>query len=207
MTEPRSGQNVLPVLIVHGLWDSSVRLAPLARGLRERGIERVVPMDIPSDGRTTISALGELVCARVDALRAEHGCAQIDLVGFSMGALACRYFLQRCGGCEHTRRFVSISGPHRGTLTAYGLPLAGVRQMRPKSALLLDLERDAAPFGSVEVHCVYTPFDMMIVPSSSSVLSGVRSVHSVPVPLHRWMIQDARVLDLVARLLQGRCET
>jgi triacylglycerol lipase len=191
------------VLLVHGLWDSSLRLAPLARGLRDRGIDPVVPMDIPSAGRAEIAALGERVCARADALLAEYGAEQLDLVGFSMGALACRYYLQRCAGRERTRRFISISGPHHGTLTAYGLPLQGVRQMRPGSALLADLASDATPFGAVEVHCIYTPYDLMIVPSTSSVLPGARSVHRVPVALHRLMIHDRRVLDVVARLLLG----
>jgi triacylglycerol lipase len=51
------------------------------------------------------------------------------------------------------------------------------------------------------VHCIYTPFDLMIVPASSSVLPAAHSVHSLPVPLHRWMIRDPRVLDLVAQTL------
>lgn len=195
-----------PVLLVHGLWDSSARLAPLARGLRERGVDPVVVMDIPSSGRAPIAALGEQVRVRAEALAVEHAVDRIDIVGFSMGALACRYYLQRCGGRERTRRFVSISGPHHGTLTAYGLPFAGVRQMRPGSALLADLAGDAAPWGDVEVHCIYTPYDLMIVPSTSSVLPGVHSVHRVPVPVHRWMIQDPRVHDLVARLLGSKRE-
>jgi hypothetical protein len=53
----------------------------------------------------------------------------------------------------------------------------------------------------VEVHCIYTPLDLMIVPAVSSVLRGVRATHCVPVPLHRYMISDPRVLDLTARAL------
>jgi triacylglycerol lipase len=192
-----------PVLLVHGLWDTAGRLAPLVEGLRARGIEPLATVDIPNHGGVPFEQLGELVRARADALLAEHGARQLDLVGFSMGALACRYYLQRCGGRDRTRRFVSISGPHRGTLTAYSLPLAGIRQMRPGSALLADLERDPAPFGDVAVHCVYTPYDLMIVPATSSVLPGALSVHRIPVPVHRWMIRDPRVHDTVAQLLVG----
>jgi hypothetical protein len=49
---------------------------------------------------------------------------------------------------------------------------------------------------------VYTPLDTMIVPSDSSVLKGARSVHRIPVLVHRLMLSDRRVLDLVARLLR-----
>jgi triacylglycerol lipase len=193
-----------PVLLVHGLWDSSVRIAPLARGLASRGIGPIACVDlVPSDGRAPIAVLGEQVAASADALRVEHAAPRIDLVGFSMGALACRYYLQRCGGAAFARRFISISGPHRGTLTAYALPFAGVRQMRPGSELLLGLERDPAPFGDVQVHCIYTPYDLMVVPATSALLTGAHSTHRVPISFHRWMLRDRRVLDLVATLLTG----
>ena len=44
---------------------------------------------------------------------------RLDIVGFSMGALASRHYIQRGAGKQRVRRFVSISGPHAGTLTAY----------------------------------------------------------------------------------------
>jgi hypothetical protein len=85
--------------------------------------------------------------------------------------------------------------------TPYALPLAGVRQMRPDSALLRDLASDADPWGPVEVHCVWTPFDLMILPPRSSELTRVASATRIPVKMHRWMLSDPRVLDHVAALL------
>ena len=68
-------RNTHPVLLVHGLWDSAARLAPLVRGLAARGVEPLATVDLrPSDGRAPIATLGEQVCARADAVRAEHGC-------------------------------------------------------------------------------------------------------------------------------------
>jgi triacylglycerol lipase len=123
-----------------------------------------------------------------------------------MGALTTRVCLQREGPglATRVRRFVSISGPHAGALNAFGLPeklFPGVADMRPGSALLADLARDEAPLAGVEVHCLYTPFDLMVTPPRSAVLAGARSVKSFPVALHRLMITDARVLDHVAALL------
>ena len=81
------------------------------------------------------------------------------------------------------RRFISISGPHKGTLAAYALPLAGLHDMRPGSALIRDLEGDRDAFGSVEVHCLYTPYDLMIVPATSvrGFLVRARTVPTVTV--------------------------
>lgn len=193
-----------PVLVVHGLWDSQIRIEPLVRGLVARGLSDVASFDlVPNTGRAPIAELARQVQVHAAALSAEHATARIDLVGFSMGALAARYYLQRCGGRDRVRRFVSISGPHAGTWTAFALPFEGVRQMRPGSALLRDLDADQQPFGDVDVHCIYTSLDLMIVPATSSVLRSARSVHRVRVPLHRWMLHDRRVLDLVASILRA----
>jgi len=191
-----------PVLIVHGIWDSRTRVRSLEQGLVQRGFAHARAFDLkPNDGRAPIAALAEQAKQHADALRQEHG-GPIDLVGFSMGALVSRYYLQRLGGRACVRRFISISGPHRGTLAAYALPLPGLRDMRPGSALIRELEADAEGFGGVEVHCLYTPYDLMIVPAESSVLPGAKSVQRVGVPIHRMMITDRNALDAIASVLR-----
>jgi triacylglycerol lipase len=109
--------------------------------------------------------------------------------------------VQRGGGKGVVRRFVSISGPHAGTLTAHALPHVGARQMRPGSDLLRDLASDADPWGGVEVHALYTPFDLMIVPAVSALLPGATTTHRIPALLHRLMLSDRRVHAIVASLL------
>lgn len=190
------------VLLVHGIWDSAARLAPLKAGLEARGLTNVHALDlVPNDGRAPIAELGALVARAAAALGAG---GPVDVVGFSMGALVSRWYVQRGGGKERVRRFISISGPHHGTTTAYAVPFfAGVRDMRPGSELLRDLASDTDPFGPVDVHCLYTPFDLMILPAKSSVLAGARSVHEFRVPMHRFMITDGRVLDHIAALLRA----
>lgn len=192
--------NTVPVLLVHGIWDSSARLEPLRAGLAERGIARSTALDLrPNDGRAPIPLLASQVAHAVDCASSDG--APVDLVGFSMGALVSRWYIQRGGGRSRIRRFISISGPHHGTLNAFALPLAGVRQMRPNSDLLRDLATDADPWGPVEVHTVWTPYDLMILPAKSSQLPGARSDQRLPVAMHRFMLSDARVLDHVAKLL------
>jgi triacylglycerol lipase len=167
-------------------------------------VRGLVPVELrPNTGSAPLEELGNQVRRRAEALVPESPDGRVDVVGFSMGALVSRWWIQRGGGKALARVFVSISGPHHGTLGAWGLPLAGVRQMRPRSPFLLDLARDPDPWGDVAVHCLYTPYDLMIVPATSSILPGARSVEAIPVPLHRWMISDERVLDAVAARLAG----
>jgi triacylglycerol esterase/lipase EstA (alpha/beta hydrolase family) len=193
---------VRPVVIVHGIWDDARSIAPLVRGLRDQGIATLSAVELdPPWGTVGIETLAAQLAQFVERARALHGADAVDIVGFSMGALVARTYLQLLGGDTHVHSFVSISGPHRGTWTAYALPLLGVRQMRPGSPLLRALGDDVSHLSNVAVHCLYTPYDAMIVPSESGVLRGARSVHSVPVALHRLMIHDRRVHTLVAGLL------
>ena len=136
----------MAVLLVHGLWGFAQRLAPLKAGLEARGIDNVHALDlVPNDGRAPIAELGAIVGRAASKLG-----EKVDIVGFSMDALVSRWYVQRGGGKERVRRFVSISGPHHGTKVAVAAPsLAGARDMRPESDLLLDLGSDTDPFGPV----------------------------------------------------------
>lgn len=202
MTRAERDVSSPPVLLVHGIWDSAAVMGPLKAGLERRGVARAHAIDLPRNGRLSISELGELLAHEAEALADTEAAAQIDVVGFGMGALVARWYVQRGGGRDRVRRFVSISGPQHGTLGAYALPLRTVKDMRPDSALLRDLAADADPFGQVEVHCVYTPFDLMILPAKSSILPGARSVRAIYVPIHGLMIFDPRVHDYVAEVLR-----
>lgn len=193
-----------PVLLVHGIWDTGARLRALRRAIEGAGLGPVVAIDLsPNDGRAPILELASQVdrAARELAQRTER--ERVDVVGFSMGALTTRAFIQKLGGKHRVRRFVSISGPHAGTATAFAIPFAGVREMRPRSALLRELEADPDPWGTCEVHVLYTPFDLMILPATSSRLPGARSETVVPVPLHRWMIEHPDALAHVVRILRA----
>ncbi|MFT3922279.1 MAG: alpha/beta hydrolase [Myxococcales bacterium] len=193
-----------PVIVVHGIFDPAVRIMPLVHALRRRGMPRVRRARLPALGTTRIEVMAQLLAMRVAHVKAEYRCARVDLVGFSMGALVARAYLELAAGHEHIRTFVSISGPHRGTLTAHALPFVGVRQMRPRSELLRALGDDVGHFPDVRVHCLYTPFDAMIVPPTSGVLKGATSVHCLhDIPAHHRMLHDPRVHDLVAQLLQA----
>ena len=87
-----------PVLVVHGIWDSAARIEPLRRGLAERGLARATALDLlPNNGSVEIAALGAQVRSAAQALASASPSGRIDLVGFSMGALTARWFVQRGG--------------------------------------------------------------------------------------------------------------
>jgi len=197
----------LPVLLVHGIWANASCFDPLRRALEHAGFTPVEAIDLaPNDGSVPIEELAAQIERRAEAILLTTGAPKLDLVGFSMGALASRYWLQKLGGKDVVRTFVSISGPHRGTLTAFAARHAGVRQMRPSSPLLRDLDSDLDPWGGVSVHTLWTPYDLMIVPARSSRLASATD-HRLKVALHRWMISDPRAVERVVTILRASADS
>ena len=195
--------HALPVLCVHGIWDDALVFQRMIARLEQAGIPKVHALDLkPNDGSESIEELSAQVQREAARLMQEAGSNRIDLIGFSMGALVSRYFLQRLGGAATVRRYISISGPHKGTVTAFARGMRGIQQMRPASPLLLDLEKDEKPWGGVEVHSFWTPMDLMIVPASSSRLEGAME-RKFPVLLHPLMLSNRKVIDAVIEVLSA----
>jgi triacylglycerol lipase len=192
-----------PVLLVHGIWDTSERFNTMRSFLVNQGIAKIQGIDLkPNDGSVPIAVLAQQVHEAARHLQRAYSTPMIDVVGFSMGALVSRYWIQRLGGKSVARRFVSISGPHHGTFHAKLSRKVGARDMRPNSELLKNLAEDTDPWGKVRVHCFWTPLDLMIVPARSSQLPGVVEEKTFPVALHGWMLRDTRVLTAIADALK-----
>jgi triacylglycerol lipase len=193
--------NPYPVLLVHGIYDDHNRLRRIYTALLKHGFPSIFAMDIvPSDGSISIESMGEQVRHAALHLQQAALSQKVDIVAYSMGVLAARHFVQRQDGQTLVRRFISISGPNHGTLTAYLGWGKGVRQMRPDSPLLNDLNADPASWGSVEVSCFWSPLDLTILPATSARLDGARN-RSFLVPMHPLMVYDRRVIDAVKQTL------
>jgi triacylglycerol lipase len=185
-----------PVMLVHGIWDTSDIFSEISPVLTQLGWSVYSLNLIPNDSSIGLDHLAKQLRDFIDqTLGASR---PFDLIGFSMGGMVSRYYLQRLGGIERVQRFISIAAPNQGTLTAYALPLEGCLQMRPGSKFLEDLNRDAeAMLGRVNFTSIWTPFDGMIIPPQSSQMPVGKEVQ-LPILLHRWMVSDRRCLQAIA---------
>jgi triacylglycerol lipase len=188
-----------PVLLVHGLYDTVAKFKELSAYLNQLGWS-VHSINLkPNDGSAPLNDLAKQVADYVD--RTFESGQIIDLLGFSMGGLVTRYYLQRLGGVERVKRYITISAPNNGTLTAYSLPLKGITQMRINSSFLQDLNQDYDQYLSqIQVTNLWTPYDLMILPAHSSKMGIGREI-SVPVVVHAWMPSDRRVMKMIASAL------
>jgi triacylglycerol lipase len=189
-----------PVILVHGLNDRETVFKQMVDYLSSLGWSVSTINLIPNTGQEKLEHLAQQL---QEYIKSNFEPTQpIDLIGFSMGGLVSRYYLQRLGGVERVKRYISISAPNQGTLTAYLLPYTGICQMRPKSVFLNDLNRDYHQIAQkVQVTTVWTKWDLMIVPAVSSCL-GIGKEVVIPVSLHPWMLTDPRVLKVIVAALQ-----
>lgn len=195
---PPTYQHAHPVVLVPGYNDDSTVFKHLTHHLqRERFNVHALTLR-PSDGSVPLDQLAHQVADYVE--RTFSPDALVDFVGFSMGGIVLRYYLQRLGGLSRADHFITLGSPHRGTWMAYYTGVPGVRQMRPHSPLLVDLQQDEALLAKIKFTSIWTPLDLTIVPSSSSVLPVGRH-QPLNLLYHRALISDARALRTVAQTL------
>ncbi len=187
-----------PILLIHGLMDTSYKMRKISSHLHNLGWQ-VWDIDlIPNNGDSKLEILAQQVADLIDRTFAPD--QPIDLLGFSMGGLVSRYYLQRLGGIDRVQRFISISAPHNGTIAAQFSLRPGCMQMRPNSQFMTDLNSDVARLKSLNFTSLWTPFDMIILPPSSSQL-GIGTEISMPVVAHPLMVSDRRALKAITQAL------
>jgi triacylglycerol lipase len=192
----RSDRN--PILLVHGLMDTSYKMRKIASHLRGLGWQ-VFDIDlIPNNGAAKLEILAGQVADLIE--RTFDPDRSIDLLGFSMGGLVARYYIQRLGGIDRIQRFITISTPHNGTIAAHFSIQPGCIQMRPDHEFMKDLNRDVDRLNSLNFTSLWTPFDLIILPPSSSQL-GIGTEQTIPAITHPLMVSDPRTLNAIVDAL------
>jgi pimeloyl-ACP methyl ester carboxylesterase len=128
----RPGRLLPDLHVIPGIWTISVGYDRLLQHLRRHhGEEDVVvfPYDWRLSNRYNGKLLWETVRPLLERRRARAGQedAKLVLVGHSMGGLVARWFLDREGGAEVTRKLVTLGTPHRGAASAVDRLVNGLR--------------------------------------------------------------------------------
>lgn len=178
-------------VLIHGIWDTLGSLRSMDAALRDAGFETLVVELLPNDGSVSLQHLAGQVHRDIEAGFGTD--APFSIVSFSMGGLVARSYLQQYGKPERVPAVVTIASPHRGTWLAWFSALPGVREMQPGSAFLRALEDDHLRFDRTKWTTIRTPFDLMILPSTSSALPWARNI-VVPAAAHPLLTFDRRVI-------------
>ena len=189
-----------PVLLIHGFKDDARKMEKLRRHLESHGFHAEAVNLRPSLGQAGMEELAAQVAEFAEERFGPF--AAMDVVGFSMGGLVARYYVQKLGGADRVRRLITLASPHHGTLLAWCIPNPGCRQMRPGSAFLRELNADQEWLQRVEVTSFWTPLDLMILPASSSRLEGATNLRKW-VLAHPMLVSQRSCIQSVTSALQG----
>ncbi len=189
-----------PVVLVHGIWNTARVFGKFSRRLEQAGFEVHAWNATPSNGSASLGKLAEQLAERIDSALGQK--RPFSLVGFSMGGMVSRIYLQRLHGARRVQKFVSIAAPHHGTFWARFSKKPGIAEMRSDSELLTELNRDLIELTTLPCLSLYTPYDLMILPARSSEL-GLGQVRKVSVALHQLMLNDRRVARATVEFLKG----
>lgn len=189
------------IVMVHGFWDTGRIYRRMVNHLSEEGHSCHAPDLKPGNGANGLAELAEQLDRYID----EHVGSEepIAIVGFSMGAIIARQYIQNLGAAARTKFFFAISGPHGGTLSAHVWLGKAARDMRFGSDFLNNLNHDLGAFDEIEVHSYRTPFDLLIIPSKSSHLDWAEN-HIIPTPFHHRMVVQERIFDHISERLRDR---
>ena len=195
----------LRVVLIHGLWDDPKVFNRLITCLAQKNVLVFAPYLPHRGGRTSLRdcavELNKLILERFGVNQ------QINLLGFSMGGLISRVWLQKMGGAVRTNSFISVGSPHLGTLTAQLVPsfvLSGVADMKCGSNLLRELNKDISLLNGVRCTSYYCQWDLMVFPSWHAVLP-IGSSHSVPVLTHKGLITQPKSLEILTNAIFSNC--
>ena len=93
--------NKRPIILIHGLWNSSAIFSSLLKRLDYYGVEYYAPTLNLYFGRISIvelaKSLDELIIKKYGKKR------EIDILGFSMGGIIARYWINYCNGYLKTK--------------------------------------------------------------------------------------------------------
>ena len=187
-----------PTILVHGYKDEASVFEPLARHLAGVGVRTYAVTLAPSDCSVPLEVLAQQLKAYISSNFAYN--QQLNFVGFSLGGIVARYYLQRMGGLARTGRFLGVATPHHGTWMAFASRLPAALQLRPNSSFLRDLNADAEQLASIEFSSMWTPLDLMIVPSFNCRFR-VGTNMAVWTLQHQGLITSRRGVGAIARVL------
>ncbi|MCT0212965.1 MULTISPECIES: triacylglycerol lipase [unclassified Synechococcus] len=190
-----------PLVLVHGLWDTPRLFRHLKEELAGGRDPLLVPYLHHRLGATRMLPLAERLGACIEAAFGPD--QPIDLLGFSMGGVISRTWIQLLGGHRRTRRFFCVASPQRGTPVAQPCPpwlLGGIAELKLGSPLLKQLNDAPELLKAVDCRSFYTPTDQLVVPGWRGVLP-VGCCEAFPAMSHQAILRDPRALTILREAL------
>jgi triacylglycerol lipase len=186
------------IVLVHGFISTGKIFFYIKKKLEAHGHKCYAPTLKPIDAKYGIEDLAIKLKDYIENKLESH--SKFVLVGFSLGAIVCRYYLQELGGIERVDQLITISAPHRGSYLSYLYPGKGMKQLRPQSDFLKILETKEFLLNGIALFSYRTPLDLMIIPNNSSVWKIAINKRFIS-PMHSSMLINSKLMNEIIKQL------
>nr|QRD81038.1 lipolytic protein [uncultured bacterium] len=191
-----------PILFVHGFSGSGSNWSTMISRFRADGWTAAELNTISYSSLQSNETIARQVRDRVNQILAATGNAKVDLVTHSMGGLSSRWYVKFLGGDTRVDDWVSLGGPNHGTTTAGACSLlVACREMLPGSSFLQQLNAGDETPGAVHYGTFWSPCDEIIIPQTSTILSGAQNTMTGCVG-HISLLADASVYQQVREFVR-----
>jgi triacylglycerol lipase len=193
-----------PVLLVPGWGAPLWHTRWIAKHLERAGLT-VEQMSLPFMSTGDMVESAEAVDARVDEIIEDTGAEKVNMVGYSLGGLIVRIWLQGFDGQERLGRAVFVGSPQDGIYTGYAAAFTKAgRQVSKGSRFMRDLNREG-PCGCGDGRClsIYLWKDGTILPAKSARLFCGYNLELVWPVMHWGLVFNREVIGAVADFLAG----
>ena len=199
-----SGTGLYPVIIVPGWGTPAFQIDWVARHLESEGLA-TIKLKVPRLAVGDMRESAEVLAREVERLRQENGVDKVNLVGYSLGGLIARIYLQELDGYRNLNRAVFVGAPQDGVYIGYlGAFTRSGRQVRRGSPFMRELNA-SGPCECGERRClsIYLTMDGTIVPADSARLTCGYNLRLTWPVLHWGVVFNSNVIHTAAEFMKG----
>tara|TARA_B100001029_G_scaffold8481_1_gene5936 strand:+ start:143 stop:736 length:594 start_codon:yes stop_codon:yes gene_type:complete len=190
-----------PIILIHGLWNTSDIFSSITSKLDQIGIEYFAPTLKHEYGMTSIVELTNLLN---DLILEKYGLEkELDILGFSMGGIIGRYWIKKFNGYKRTRKFITVGSPHNGTLASQLVPkypFTGISEMKINSFLLRELSKYDYLLKGINCISFFTYWDLMVFPGWRANLNSGEKI-SLKIYKHKNLVQNPEAVERIIETL------
>ena len=186
-----------PIILIHGLWNTSDIFSSITSKLNRVGIEYFAPTLKHKYGMTSIAELTKLFN---DLIIEKYGFKkELDILGFSMGGIIGRYWIKKFNGYKRTRKFITVGSPHNGTLASQLVPkypFMGISEMKINSFLLRDLSNYDYLLKGINCISFFSYWDLMVFPGWRANLNTGEKI-SLNIYKHKNLVRNPEAVKII----------
>jgi len=190
-----------PIILIHGLWNTSDIFSSITSKLDEMGIEYFAPTLKHEYGMTSIVELTNLLNGLI---LEKYGLEkELDILGFSMGGIIGRYWIKKFNGYKRTRKFITVGSPHNGTLASQLVPkypFTGISEMKINSFFLRELSKYDYLLKGINCISFFTYWDLMVFPGWRANLNSGEKI-SLKIYKHKNLVQNPEAVERIIETL------